>query len=456
VNINGEAGTMTAAIWCKEHVPTKTIVHRMHDIVDETGLNALQLYVRTFKQADLTLTGTVRKATLVNQLTKAVMSSTVTSSAVPNRRTSTTISVTSNGNRSSLSNIKIEDPSNISSLDSVAAPSPIDKTSQCVTCEVDTSPKWWPYEPEITENSASTAVKVGVDEHGRHQGQGSTNGLAKTGSPEPPKHHAALAAAALNENPEKTKKGPSEVQCHKCHHRGVRKRQPSPPRSVISRNDVQPPQAMVSAPITPAPALSPPILQATSQFAWPSQSGYSPTSRYNDWQRPSSSSVQPVAVNHQYNGMRSPRSNPNPGHALLNQSQVRQSPVVLPHSPHVNGPLSQQNLNGYPPSPHRNLPSGHSIQNGSPYPSYASTRLPPQHLTNGGPPPRAPENPFSHSGHSLHRHPSFGPSHTSPSVSRDMPPLSREPLSQGHPPRPSDGRVNGGASASPSLRNLLS
>src|ERR1700722_11874175 len=67
VSINGEAGTMAAAIWCKEHAPTKTIVYRMHDIVDDTGLNALQLYVQNFKQADLALTGTVRKATLVNQ-----------------------------------------------------------------------------------------------------------------------------------------------------------------------------------------------------------------------------------------------------------------------------------------------------------------------------------------------------------------------------------------------------
>src|ERR1700683_2094781 len=88
VNIDGEIGTMTAAIWCKEHVPTKTIVHRMHDIVDtSSGLNALQLYVQNFKQADLALTGTVRKATLVNQSTK------VNPVVVPtpaNRRTSTT------------------------------------------------------------------------------------------------------------------------------------------------------------------------------------------------------------------------------------------------------------------------------------------------------------------------------------------------------------------------------
>jgi hypothetical protein len=41
------------------------------------------------------------------------------------------------------------------------------------------------------------------------------------------------------------------------------------------------------------------------------------------------------------------------------------------------------------------------MQNGI-YPSYASTRPSPQHLTNGGPPPRAPEHPFSQSIEHMH------------------------------------------------------
>jgi len=61
VTLGEERGTMQAAIWCKEHT-IKTVVHPINEIVKETGLTALQAYVRMFKQADKSLTGTVRKA----------------------------------------------------------------------------------------------------------------------------------------------------------------------------------------------------------------------------------------------------------------------------------------------------------------------------------------------------------------------------------------------------------
>lgn len=49
-----ENGHMTAAIWCSEHIVEKGIRHKMTEIVPETGLNALQTFVRTYKQADRT------------------------------------------------------------------------------------------------------------------------------------------------------------------------------------------------------------------------------------------------------------------------------------------------------------------------------------------------------------------------------------------------------------------
>ena len=39
----------------------------MSEAVDESSMNALQLYTQNYKQADLTLTGTARKANLVDQ-----------------------------------------------------------------------------------------------------------------------------------------------------------------------------------------------------------------------------------------------------------------------------------------------------------------------------------------------------------------------------------------------------
>lgn len=70
VTVGEETGFMTAAIWCKEHT-VKTIVHDMTEIVEpDTGKNVLQLFSELFKQADLGLTGTARKANLLAAATK--------------------------------------------------------------------------------------------------------------------------------------------------------------------------------------------------------------------------------------------------------------------------------------------------------------------------------------------------------------------------------------------------
>jgi hypothetical protein len=119
----------------------KTIVHQMHDIVDETGLNALQLYVQNFKQADLTLTGTVRKATLVNQSTKVV--STAATTQTPNRKTSTATNGHPMPVRGSVSHTKVEEPSSMSSI-----PAHAEKRA-CITCGIDVSPKWWPFPSDV-------------------------------------------------------------------------------------------------------------------------------------------------------------------------------------------------------------------------------------------------------------------------------------------------------------------
>lgn len=127
---------MTAAIWCKEHAPTKTIVHRMHDLVNEDGLNALQLYVQNFKQADLTLTGTVRKANLVSQSTKAVAA---TSAPTTNRRVSLTTTVNGHS-RGSAAQVKEDETEGSSAGEDAPAKS-------CTTCGNDVSPRWWPVPP---------------------------------------------------------------------------------------------------------------------------------------------------------------------------------------------------------------------------------------------------------------------------------------------------------------------
>ncbi|KKY36623.1 putative bah domain-containing protein [Diaporthe ampelina] len=127
VSIGGENGTMTAAIWCKDHVP-KNVIHHIEDVVDESGLNALQLYVRNFKQADLALTGCARKANLIPAAARPVTASTTTPI---NRRASTTTLV------------PVTSPVQVSGAIKEEVPyimQPVGKV--CITCGTDVSPKW--------------------------------------------------------------------------------------------------------------------------------------------------------------------------------------------------------------------------------------------------------------------------------------------------------------------------
>ncbi|EKD19300.1 uncharacterized protein L3040_009260 [Drepanopeziza brunnea f. sp. 'multigermtubi'] len=456
VNINGEVGTMTAAIWCKEHVPAKSAVHHMHEIVDqETGLTALQLYVQNFKQADLALTGTVRKATLVNQSTK-VVNPQATAAPAPNRRTSTTTGANGHAGRGSVSHAKAEDVP--TDLYSVAKGTP---RKICVTCDIDVSPKWWPYLTQQPEKISEPPIEVSPELNG-DLGHASdaplTNGHTTNDSGEETGGtNVALAAAALHRNP-KTVALSTEFQCHQCHYDRVRKNSPTPlpPPPVPATRETSRPPPSIPAPI---PVTEPDLSQpAPSPQVWPPHPpSYPPNGSSYNWPR-QSPGPQPVQHANLLNGNHSPRGNP--GHVLshTDQPQYRQSAHGLPPSPRQTNGYHPHASNGYrPPSPRQNMGSPTLHMQNSTYASYVSTRSPPQHLTNGGPPPRAPEHPFVHNNSPMHPRPSYGPPHGSPPVSRDPHSQGRDMVSQqNNNGRPNDGRVNGGASASPSLRNLLS
>ncbi|KAK7730381.1 putative PHD type zinc finger protein with BAH domain-containing protein, partial [Cytospora paraplurivora] len=130
VSIGGESGTMTAAVWCKDHVP-KTSIHRVQDVVDESGINALQLYVRNFKQADLTLTGCARKAYLIPAAARTTSTAAVTTPA--NRRTSTT-TIPATASPVQVNGAPREE------LPEIMQP----EGKICCTCGTYVSPKWHP------------------------------------------------------------------------------------------------------------------------------------------------------------------------------------------------------------------------------------------------------------------------------------------------------------------------
>ncbi|KAL2064982.1 hypothetical protein VTL71DRAFT_4122 [Oculimacula yallundae] len=457
VTIGSNVGTMSAVLYCKEHFPTKTVFHHMQDIVDtESGQNALQLYVQKFKQADLTLTGTVRKATQIQSTKLLNLPAPIVQA--PNRRGSTTNGANvSASSRGSVSHLKAEDLNGHLLSDEKGSSRKI-----CATCDIDVSPKWWPFPADAPEpiREPTADVTVVIDNDQTHTNDlPLTNGHAANGSlEENGGNNVALAAAALHRNPAKPIVLPTEFQCHQCHWGKIQKEPVPPPAPpVVPREPSHPPIEYVPPPRVPTP--EPEIVQtAPVPYVWPPPPPSYPANgpSYNWPQRSPGPQVVPL-VNHMSGG-HSPRRNSGTFQPYNGPPQMRQ-PVHVPHSPRQNGHISQPSNGYHPQSPHRSMgsPSLH-MQNGT-YASYASTRPPPppQHLTNGGPPPRAPEHPFPHSHAPMHPHPSYGAPLGSPTMIRDSHGQIRDTMNAPNgTPRPGDGRVNGGASASPSLRNLLS
>ncbi|KAI9885207.1 MAG: hypothetical protein M1823_003010 [Watsoniomyces obsoletus] len=140
VTLGEETGVMVAAVWCKEH-SIKTIVHPMHEKGEDPDLNALQIFVRNYKQADLTLTGTVRKANLISQSTKVLSHG---HGVAGHRRTSTSGGASTGTHRpASMNGVqpdRMENGETQPDEGSTAAPLPEKK---CVTCNANVSPRWW-------------------------------------------------------------------------------------------------------------------------------------------------------------------------------------------------------------------------------------------------------------------------------------------------------------------------
>ncbi|KAI1849225.1 hypothetical protein JX265_008636 [Neoarthrinium moseri] len=472
VSINGETGVMSAAVWCKEHIPTKTVVHRMHDIVnplefegkDSPAPNALQFYVQNFKQADLALTGTVRKANLIAMATKTPV---VTMAPSSHRRASTAATATTNGaggpRASSVEN---------TSEGSAASPQSGDKV--CITCGVDVSPKWWPIEKSQEKalvnghlgSLGSEAQKFVEQRNFQCHKCKKANKKPVAHVPPPtevappvdPVKPAPVLAAALRSPPSAAPEPRATPTPYSSWPPPSQTAAPPPAPSAAVASAVVAPtlQAPLAGPPPPplplnAPHPGPsPIAAPITQ---PAPHHYPPSSAaYSDWHRNTTQRSPPI---HQMNG------GPG-GHNALHPNHLRdlRPPPIATISHHQapplqHGPVVQPLVNGIPPSSPRRAPP---VQNGTaPYlPSYHHpTHHPLQNLTNGGPPPRAGERSFSQG--LLGQRSPFSTPHGSPPISREGLSMTREPSLSANPPaRPSDGRPASGASASPSLRNLLS
>jgi hypothetical protein len=469
VTMGGEAGIMSAGVWCKEHMPSKaSSVHRMHELVDDSGLNALQLYVQNFKQADLTLSGCSRKA---NQISLAAKAFAPVPQSAPNRRASTTTIV--NGDSSENS-----------------APASHSGDKICLTCGVEASCKWYPINHEqergLTNgyygNLGSEAQKFVEQRSFQCHKCKKANRQPKPHAPREPSpepepmqvdsHSPAVASPPPVLEPEHSGQG-----------RGTYSWSPPPPQpaagGMVAAPGSAPMQTQLQAPViasmvapmippvhappmpasqlppsTMAPRGGPPMPQHPySHAAAPPHQSHP----YSDWQRHAQTQAQHMPSQYgQPQGYSQREINGGPPPLLQNgvpqlappnhlrpppMSSTGYPPPPPPaHAPHMAHPPPY--MNGYPPSPRR-MSAGLPPQNGGPYmPNYHGMNHAPDYRNGGGPP----QMPVHRDHHSMY-------------ASHGSPPLSQAPLHREQslpPPPPRENRQASGASASPNLANLLS
>lgn len=429
-----ETGSLTPAIWCKEHT-IKTIVHPMNEVANDMGKFALQVYAENYKQADLTLTGTVRKANLV-QLTKDKgQTAATTSSANGSRRESNANSIAAAVRRgartSSVPENKSDGEDGASQIYEI---SDTPSERQCVKCGIDVTPKWHPIqkEPVKTEGDerrmsmtlgeiadmerergdrqsapeqpkqnirfmppgASGRAWMGMpDRYGNHYA-GMTNGDSghpeqnASGQPVQPRDghemngerphdpyqgHTVPPPPGQQTNPQETtvKQHPQEYLCHKCFLK--KKLDPSPPPSE------RPPPSQISPPRqAPVPPSwnAPPAVQPPQPPQPPQQvlEQHPPPPRM-PWEDPARQNQPPPPVN---------------GLGLQNYPPPQNGPP--PSYPHY-GPPPPPQPNGYhhPPPPHGpplGPPHGPPQQRGPPTPMHERTPS----FGYGAPPPPPPHN----------------------------------------------------------------
>lgn len=444
---------MVAGIWCKEHSP-KTIVHQMSEAVDESSMNALQLYTQNYKQADLTLTGTARKANLVDQSTRTVPTTAAPTSG--NRRTSTANPTpTSARGRQSNAGISVKDEE--SNGDATASK----PERRCANCSIDASPRWWKIEERPPPEQDSSQMDRVVDGIPPTNGDGvpaSESLHHPEGLPMPNgvgDHDHKMSDAP----PVGVVDGPTRLKvdtdisvsretlylCQKCHWKKLNAPdEPEEPERSESQLP-EPQQLPLRSP--PIHAYGPPMPAWVPASSLPPQpphiagwGGHGPPLSNGIMHTP-----QPTAPIPHHQPFHAPQFNAlhqTNGYQPLSGPGVHPPGAVRSPYPPVNAP-APLHLN--------NSPMLGALSNGmhSPHLPYSPTHPP------GSIPSRQSDSPFSGSQpHSQYpgQHGSPGPGqlHNRPSTPRDT---TMRDAPVGGPQ--GENRLPGGASASPSLRNLL-
>ena len=294
MKLDQESGVVNAAIWCPSHgPPPTTIVHNMLEST-ESGLTAMQLFARTYKQVDKSMTGTVRRAAqfTFNPCQPAPV-------AQSNHRRTSTLNTNQIASHQQLDRVaahslrnspeaasprSVGDSQNdITMTDAVTngvekRPDP-GTERKCCTCCVEVSPKWWTVQPSARKSKTPPVINGDSPHMSNAQplADAPTNGTTLASTSPVVQQSQATTSARRQVSPMvngtvKTEPadstmanlGPQFVpetmyQCHKCHIN--KKTPPSSPSQVRprqrSRQEPPPEPLYYQAPFVPPPSVYP-------------------------------------------------------------------------------------------------------------------------------------------------------------------------------------------------------
>lgn len=167
VTLGTETGNATPVVYCKEHA-IKATVHPLNETVEDSPLNALQVFSRNNKQADTSLTGTVRKAATIEASTRVNLQG---NSSLSHRNShSSGVAATGSNNRSlrvsptamTVRSEEVDDDGDrVVYLNEVRVPEQPSK--ECEVCGTDASPLWHEVQTKVTPVSEPSPPVNGVD-----------------------------------------------------------------------------------------------------------------------------------------------------------------------------------------------------------------------------------------------------------------------------------------------------
>jgi len=432
VKIGNETGIMTACLWCPEH-EIKTRIHRINEIAEGTDLTALELFLQTYKQADLSLTGTVRKANLV---------SISSGSGRSNSRNSLAGSGKEGADSASAVIIKDGDEEMVGGeeglLDDHVGG---DKPKKCMQCQVDVSPLWWKVPLPTTNGVACPESQVNGNAT-PHRSQ--ARGLMCTRCH---KNDKVVPPLALGVSPNGIARAPESkfTPLPPLHVFLAQQHQVAAIRQQQQLAQQQAPQPVPVQLPPPAPAPPPP---AAMRMPEPSATQSPQRLPVHSYMAPT-----PPQTTPQHRAPPPPHiSTPMPVHQMSR-------PPPMTHNSHHHHSLPSHHLghNGYS---HHN---SHANQNGHPngLPLHLNPPvLPPRHPIHLSPPTGHPRMMPMHPQMGMHRgSPTGHPTMMQQQQGSSLPHIGHQPHHLPHqpPPPPEEPRrVLSGASGSPALANLLS